>query len=374
MNGSAESSPRVHFVHPLLRARDWQDRPEFDRLCRWWRDGGPGVCGLVGIGGAGKTAIAERFLRGLPGLAAGGPQLAADPPLPTPQGLFVFSFYDAPNPEVFFDALYEWLVRVFSLADRRRVTEGGQRLQAPAPLVIETLNNLGAAGGRLLLVLDGIEKVQDDGSRGGTFGHIEDGGLRALVLYAAAGWMPHCSVLVTTRFVPDDLEYERERGSAGFYERIEVEQISEEACIALLRRRGVRGTDDALREVARQCGHHALTVDLAATYLAVFCDGDPHAPLEMPTAEELQSLTDKTRNRRLRYVAEQSGVSPSWPAATTPRWADPTRRPWPSWSGSACSASASPPTPWPPSSSARTRPRSPAPSLPTSPATSSPPS
>ena len=306
MNGSADSGPRVYFVHPLLAARDWQDRPEFDDLCQWWRDGGRGVCGLVGIGGAGKTAVAERFLRALPGLAAPGPQLEADPPLPTPQGLFVFSFYDAPNPEVFFDALYDWLLRTVGLADRRRVTEGGQRLQAPAPLVIEALNNLGAAGGRLLLVLDGIEKVQDDGSRGGTFGHIEDGGLRAIVLYAAGGWMPHCSVLVTTRFVPDDLEYERDRGSAPFYERIEVDQISDEACIALLRRRGVRGPDDALREVARQCGRHALTVDLAATYLVQFCQGDPHAPLEMPTAEELQSLAERTRDRRLRYMVEQS--------------------------------------------------------------------
>ena len=307
MNRSAESSPRVHFVHRLLAARDWQDRPEFDRLCQWSRDGGLGVCGLVGIGGAGKTAIAERFLRALPGLAAAGPQLEADPALRTPQGLFVFSFYAAPNPEVFFDALYDWLLRTFGLADRRRVTEGGQRLQAPAPLVIETLNNLRAAGGRLLLVLDGMEKVQDDGSRGGTFGHIEDGGLRALLLWAAGGWMPQCSVLVTTRFVPDDLEYEWERGSATLYERIEVDQISDEACTALLRGRGVRGPDDALREVARQCGRHALTVDLAATYLVQFCGGDPHAPLEMPTAEELKRLAEKTRDLRLRYVAEQSG-------------------------------------------------------------------
>ena len=59
--------PTSYFVHPLLRARDWQDRPEFRRLCDWWRTGATGVCALVGIGGAGKTAVAERFLRVLPG-------------------------------------------------------------------------------------------------------------------------------------------------------------------------------------------------------------------------------------------------------------------------------------------------------------------
>ena len=69
-------NPQIHFAHRLLRARDWQDRPEFDQLCQWWRNGAAGVCALVGIGGAGKTAIAERFLRVLPkSVSAGGGQV-----------------------------------------------------------------------------------------------------------------------------------------------------------------------------------------------------------------------------------------------------------------------------------------------------------
>ena len=61
----------IRFVHPLLRARDYQERVEFARLAGWWRErgvAGGGVCALVGIGGAGKTAIIERFLRRLPGI------------------------------------------------------------------------------------------------------------------------------------------------------------------------------------------------------------------------------------------------------------------------------------------------------------------
>ena len=45
---------------------------------------------LLGVGGAGKTAIAERFLRGL-GDA------------PRPGGVLVWSFYDDPRTEAFLD-------------------------------------------------------------------------------------------------------------------------------------------------------------------------------------------------------------------------------------------------------------------------------
>ena len=98
-----------YFVHQLLRARDWQHRPQFDEVCKWWRDGGRGVLALVGMGGAGKTAIAERFLRVLPGGLPDDPDIAKDATLRTPDSVFVFSFYDAPNLEAFFEAIQMWL-------------------------------------------------------------------------------------------------------------------------------------------------------------------------------------------------------------------------------------------------------------------------
>ncbi|MCH7924268.1 MAG: hypothetical protein IIC51_01905, partial [Planctomycetes bacterium] len=100
-----------YFVHTLLRARDWQHRPQLDEVCDWWRGGGRGICALVGMGGAGKTAIAERFLRILPGGLPEDPDVAKDESLPRPHSTFVFSFYDAPNPEAFFEALQMWLER-----------------------------------------------------------------------------------------------------------------------------------------------------------------------------------------------------------------------------------------------------------------------
>src|SRR6266404_2650694 len=103
------SGPRINFVHSLLHARDWQYRIEFDQLCDWWRHGGAGVGALVGIGGAGKTAIVDRFLRMLPGVMAEDPKQPKDATLRGPGGVFVFSFYNAPHPEAFFAHLMAWL-------------------------------------------------------------------------------------------------------------------------------------------------------------------------------------------------------------------------------------------------------------------------
>ena len=75
MTGPDADASRVNLVHHLLRARDYQDRPEYDRLCDWWRERPRGVCALVGIGGAGKTAIVERFLRAMPGSTLDDPNV-----------------------------------------------------------------------------------------------------------------------------------------------------------------------------------------------------------------------------------------------------------------------------------------------------------
>jgi hypothetical protein len=100
-------APGAHFVHTLLRARDWQERSEFTQVCDWWHTGGKDVLALVGIGGAGKTAMADRFVRSLLGVTESELHQPQDTTLPVPEGLFVFSFYDAPNPEHFFDAPYD---------------------------------------------------------------------------------------------------------------------------------------------------------------------------------------------------------------------------------------------------------------------------
>ena len=133
----------LYVSHRLLRARDWQDRPQLGHLRDWWRGGQGGVCALVGIGGAGKTAIADRFVRALPGLLPED-DVPKDDTLTPPDGLFVFSFYDAPNPDACFAAVADWL--------------GDETVTS-----YEALLRLLRGRTRILLVLDGLEKIQETG-------------------------------------------------------------------------------------------------------------------------------------------------------------------------------------------------------------------
>ncbi len=237
-------NPSNYFVHTLLRARDWQHRPEFDQVCDWWRNGGIGVCGLVGMGGAGKTAIADRFLRALPGVMPQNRNIPKDSTLPTPNSTFVFSFYDAPNAEAFFRSLQMWL------------------LQSPDVDTVISYSNLlfrmqKAVPG--LIVLDGLEKVQEDGTRG-IFGQLSAPNLRDFVKRAANGYFPRLSVLITTRFPLADLQDDR----PDFFQSIPIEEIDISTGISLLRQRGVQGNDFELERIVKECGNHALTVDVAS--------------------------------------------------------------------------------------------------------------
>jgi hypothetical protein len=291
---TGRSQPSINVVHRLLRARDYQDRPELGQLCSWWRESGMGAFALIGIGGAGKTAIVERFMRTVPG---GTPDrtVTQDPSLPPPTHLFVFSFYVDPEPEVFVTRLHDWLQAVLGVP----AAGGGEAGPVAYPLLFQLLQRMPE---RTLLVLDGVERIQDDGLRGGTFGQIEDSGLREFFLRVAGGSFPTIGIVATTRFPLDDLEYVRSPN----YVSLVVESLPRDAGIALLRERGVRGDRAALTEIAELCGWHALTMDLAGGYVGYFGGGDPQSLLTLSELHELVPTTVNRRDHHARYVAEQN--------------------------------------------------------------------
>jgi hypothetical protein len=273
------------FVHSLLRAHDWQHRPQLDDVCQWWRNGGRGVLALVGMGGAGKTAIVERFLRVLPGGLPPDPDVPKDGSLPTPHSVFVFSFYDAPNPEAFFEALQMWLEHTPRI-------QVGLSLQQMIFLLQRTPG---------LMVLDGLEKVQEDGVRG-LLGRLASPKLREFLDRIAAGYFPQLSVLVTSRFPLADLRDAHPK----FFRSLPIEEIDLPAGVRLLRARGVNGTNLQLEGIVEACGRHALTVDFAGGYITEFGGGDPATPVDfdMDSARLRQRLDDEPDEAR-RHVLTQ---------------------------------------------------------------------
>src|SRR5437899_2182939 len=94
--------PDPSIVHPLPPAPHFVGREaELEALCAAWKDGFRGVITLVGLGGAGKTAVASRFLE----------EFLHRGDTPRPDGLFVWSFYQEPDAGLFLREAYRYFAR-----------------------------------------------------------------------------------------------------------------------------------------------------------------------------------------------------------------------------------------------------------------------
>jgi hypothetical protein len=212
---------------------------------------------LVGLGGAGKTALAARFVEEVLGKATDA----------RPAGAFVWSFYQEPDAGMFLEEAYRYFVRQ-------------QTPPAPAKgaALLHLLDEAFRQGGPYLLVLDGLEKVQrQECAEPGAYGQIEDPLLKALLIRAAKR-EGATAVLVTSRFPLTDLEPFRDRG----YRTLDVGGLGREAAVGLLRRHGVQGDDPVLAELVEAFGAHALTVDHLGSLLGQFLGGDPARAPEVP--------------------------------------------------------------------------------------------
>jgi hypothetical protein len=271
------------YAHYLRPASEFQDRPELEAVRSFWRRPRGGVLGVVGIGGAGKTALLERFLAELPRTWRAPEAVRKRPDLPAPDGLFVWSFYESADCAEFARQLADYC--------RRPAVRGGgrpdtgrppRRAAAAGPAALaDALDAMAADGpGRLLLVLDGLERVQKDRN---VLGQLTDdaAAVKALLRWAAGGagaaW-----VLATSRLPLTDLA--DWRGKA--YHVLSVDELGPDAARALLRACGVRGDAGQLDGLAQEFGRHALTLEHLGRTLTQFFDGDPAQARNLPPPGE----------------------------------------------------------------------------------------
>src|SRR5215216_721505 len=269
LTSEQETTPQFGtlIVDSLLPVADFQSRPELNQLRSFWVDDSrSGVMALIGIGGSGKTALVCRLLQEIPNSGVVHRKVLKNTDLPSPQGVFVWSFYDRPDVELFMQALYGYFAGKESGAGPAR--DLTYRL-------IRQLENSRLS--RVLIVLDGLEVVQESQDSSGGFGILRDSSLRHLVRHFAQGGLG-IRVIMTSRFpFPDLLTFQ----GMGYW-FIDTDNLDQSSARNLLRSRGVRGTEMALDELIKDYGNHALTLDHLGTLLKDFFDGDPRRARELP--------------------------------------------------------------------------------------------
>jgi tetratricopeptide (TPR) repeat protein len=270
--------PIPMLVHPLPPAPHFVGREaELDALRQAKQNHFRGVMALVGLGGSGKTALAARFLE----------ELLRSEAEPTFHGVFVWSFYQEPDAGLFLQQAYEY----FSLEAEPTPAKGAG--------LIHLLHAALEQGGPNFLLLDGLERVQQQESTG-NYGRVDDPLLRSLLIRITEG-LGKTTVLVTSRFPLTDLE----SVSGEAYQSLSVGGLERNAAQSLLLQRGVKGDENALAKLIETYGAHALTLDHLGGLLGQFLDGDPTRAPELPALATSSGDRQALRLARLLRAYEE---------------------------------------------------------------------
>ena len=295
------SLPRVRLVHALPEIPEYQERPEVEKQLReFWRSDTLRIAALVGIGGAGKTALARHFPEELPGSAITSPKVAKRVDLPPPDGLFVWSFNSAPYVEEFFAAAFNFIC---SCAPAGVTMPKLKEPRCPTVFMVEEA--LRRVPLRFLFVIDGLEKMQSEGHEGEEVGLLTDFPLKQFLTRVAES-CGGVKAIITSRYPLLDLkryatpfkdEITGQEHQPSFQE-VHVGDLDADAAVALLHSLGVRGSDAVLSTLADRFGRHAFAVSLAGRWVREFFEGDPEHLEKMPA---LRSVT-----RSLEHIAPKS--------------------------------------------------------------------
>jgi hypothetical protein len=237
----AAARGEIRIVHALQPAPHFHGREALvEELTDWVADlASPDrVWSLVAAGGTGKTAVAERVVRDMnPGEA----------------NVLVWSFYEKPDADAF-------------LRECNQLFLGED--EGPAGGRLERLQRGLRDGRPHLIVLDGLERVQEEAGAGRVRGELSDHTLKLLLRALVAG-LGRARALVTSRFPLVDLQDWINRG----YRDTRLDDLSPNAAVAVLLDSGVTGDESELRAAAAQVGNHALSVAVIGSYLRSYADG-----------------------------------------------------------------------------------------------------
>ncbi|MHC4156368.1 MAG: SEFIR domain-containing protein, partial [Planctomycetota bacterium] len=216
-----------------------------------WDDEGTKVLSFVAWGGVGKTALVNEWLNRMGEKGWGGAQC-----------VYGWSFYSQgtkedrqANSDAFIANALEWFGDKEMAKSAKSAWDKGVRL---AQLV---------RGQKTLLILDGVEPLQYP--PGPMAGRLKDQGLQGVLRELSHGMDGLC--VITTREKIKDLD-----GQVGHaVRRVELENLSTEAGIELLKKLGVKtGSKKDFEDAVGEVKGHALALNLLGTFVATVHDGD----------------------------------------------------------------------------------------------------
>ncbi|MCZ6655011.1 MAG: ATP-binding protein [Planctomycetota bacterium] len=259
-------------------------KKQMGKLRRAWGGSRRRMQVVVGFGGEGKTALARRFTESL--RRAGDEK---DRPL-----VVWWSFYLNKAADAFFEAV----LTHFGIP----LTEQGHPLAAEqrARKLVDLLRT-GAGGRRLLLVLDGLETLQE--STFGREGRVTDTGLRELLRATLNDAEPDAAVrgmiLITTRDPLSGLRRERDLR----YGEMNLEELSVLDGVALLiEQYGLKIEQDDAERFVKDIGGHALTLTLTGALHAELPGNTNLAELRQFIAgQEAKVVDPELTTRRERF-------------------------------------------------------------------------
>lgn len=286
--------PRLALLRPATPAAwhgapalldEWVGREELFRdLTGDWESDAVRITALVGFGGEGKSSLARQWVDKV---ASRKPQASSDKPQATSNeqpvtSIFWWSFYDNASVDAFAEALLIYLSG--EQIDPRTVPSTAAKLELCARLM---------QGGRTLLVLDGFEVMQHQGSQGSEgdrYGLLRSSDLRRFLEYLAAPEGAAFCLITSRAPLLDLLPFTT-------CTQRDVTRLSPGDGRDLLRTLRVRGADEALDALVRAWDGHALTLSLLGSLLVERHGGDLTRLDDLP-----RPTADETRYERVHRV------------------------------------------------------------------------
>jgi len=247
-----------------------------ETITKWYKNPEVRIGGLIGWGGVGKSALVRKWYDEM---GANNIQ---------PDGIFWWGFYRNAYLEQFLNALLRYVSSGQIEPDKIKGTwEKTERIK----------ENLGR--GAYLIILDGLEQMQK-AEAGDEFGKMIHRELTELLHYLADVPKADGMCLITTRFPLKDLDEWEKRG----HENRPLIGLNVQDALLMLKKRGVKGSDDDMTRIINKYKGHALSLTSLAGYLSRYYGGDIK---EAPDIKFVLSDKDRFKdvNKLLRKYAEK---------------------------------------------------------------------